>query len=246
MKIALYPEFTLNKIENPNQFYAVPLIGFLAKIILLIPVGIELVFLGLFQLLVTFINSWVVLFTGKYWQFAYQYTLGFLRLSTKVTLYFYGLTDSYPWFDFTIKDDYKIEMDCPTQSNRLFAFPVLGGLARIILLIPYLIFNQVLSYGAGVGVFFSFYRVLFKKTYPESTFEFAKDAVRIDLATNLYILGLSDIYPSFAISMNHQTIKIFLIIAGTALSVGNYKVDNSHQSTQPKQIELQDTTAYTY
>jgi hypothetical protein len=247
IKTATYPELDIQKIENPNRFFAVPLIGFLVKVILLIPVAIELIFLGIFQLIVTFINSWVVLFTGKYWQFAYQYTLGILRLRAKITFYLYGLTNHYPWFNFKIKDNYKIEIERPNNSNRLFAVPLLGGTARIMLLIPYLIFNSVLSTGAGVGAFFSFYKVLFRKIYPESTFEFERDATRVNLAVNAYMFGLSDNYPSPHISMNHQTIKIALIVAGTILAFANLGSGNleKRERVQPPLQELQEVTVST-
>ena len=60
-----YPDLRIERIQNPNRFYAFPFLGGLFKIIILIPVLIELAFLILFWAFVTIINSFVVLFTGS-------------------------------------------------------------------------------------------------------------------------------------------------------------------------------------
>lgn len=227
----LYPSLVIENIKNPNKFYAFPVIGFLAKIILLIPIVVEFIFLGLFLLAVMFINSWVVVFSGKYWQFAYRYNLGLIRLSTKIKLYFYGLTDKYPYFNFAINDRYSLDMPCPEHPGKLYAVPFFGGLIRLFMLIPYLVFDQVIGSGALAGFVVSFYNVLSKNEFPESIFEFERDAIRISQASAAYFLGLSDDYPSFYLSMDHQTIKIALIITGIILTTSqgfSYKANDHH------------------
>src|SRR3989344_1395908 len=64
----LYPVININRNEKPNRFYAFPLIGFLTKIIILIPVFIWMAILGIVQGILLIINSFIVLFTGKYWK----------------------------------------------------------------------------------------------------------------------------------------------------------------------------------
>ena len=218
----LYPTLSVTHIQNPNRLWAVPIFGILVKLILIIPVGIELIVLYIANFFVTIANSFVVLFTGKYWDTAYTLNLGIMRLSTKLTLYIYGLTDKYPGFSFEIKDPLiTLDMKKPENPNRLFAIPLLGGIARIILLIPYLIYQSVLNYAVGVGVIISSFPVLFTGKYPETTYEFARDYMRVVLASTAYMSGLSDSYPSFWISMNHKTAKILLIIAGVLLFIAN-------------------------
>jgi len=63
----IYPTFILANNQHPNRLYAFPLIGFLVKIVFLIPVLIEMFFLGIVSFLVLVINWFVVLITGKYW-----------------------------------------------------------------------------------------------------------------------------------------------------------------------------------
>lgn len=217
----LYPTLSVTHIQNPNKFFAIPLLGFLAKIVLIIPVAIELLVLSIANIFVTFANSFVVLFTGKYWDVAYTLTLGTMRITTKLYLYIYGLTDKYPGFDLDIKDPLiTLDIKKPENPNRLFAIPLLGGLARIILLIPYLIYQSVLGNAVWLGAAISSFWVLFAGRYPEPTYEFARDQVRVNQAATVYLLGLSDRYPSFWISMNHQTIKILLIIFGGVFQLG--------------------------
>jgi len=153
----IYPVINIPHIQNPNRFYAIPLLGFLAKLIVLIPVGIELVVLWVVNFFVTMIiNPFIVLVTGKYWKTAYEFNLGLMRLTAKTYYYVFGLTDKYPGFNFEIKDNYNLEMAYPENPNRFFAIPVLGGFVRIVLLIPYLIYSQVISYASNIGVFVSF------------------------------------------------------------------------------------------
>lgn len=218
----MYPAFLITCIKNPNKFYAIPLIGFFIKALMLIPVGIMATILGFGLFFTMIINSFIVLATGKFWRVAYEYKLGVMRYSAKIYLFFFGLTDTYPGFDLTIHDTYTLDIPMPANPSRFFAIPFIGGLTRLILLIPYLIFEQVIGTAGCAGVVISFFNVLTKGEYPESTYELARDSVRIREAAGAYMMGLSDSYPSFWISMHHKNVKIALIIAGILLSVNNW------------------------
>lgn len=221
-KSDIYPAINIKRNEKPNRFYAFPLIGFIAKIIILIPVFIWVALVGIVSGSLTTINSFIVLFTGKYWKPAYDYNLNYLRLSIKVSYFMSGLTDKYPGFSFTIQDDFTVDLTYPEKSNKIFAIPILGGIFRIILLIPYFIYQSVIGSAGNIGVFVSFFPVLFMGKYPESTYELARDSVRVSQAVFVYTTGISDKYPSFYISMNHKTIKIILIVLGILFSLGQF------------------------
>lgn len=217
----LYPHLVVENNKKPNRWYAFPLIALMVKLIFLLPVFIELMFLYIFGSFVLVINWFIILFTGKYWNFAYRYFLGVMRLDGKVRLFIWGITDQYPGFTFTTKGIYTLEIAKPEKPNRLLSFPFVGVLLKVILLIPYLIFSEVMDRGSGIAMIISWFAVLFKKRFPESLYEFEKDSLRVSFATSSYLLSLSDTYPSFSISMNHQTVKILLIIAGSILTVWN-------------------------
>lgn len=207
----LYPFININHPENPNRFYAVPLIGILIKIIILIPVWIWLGILNIGGFFISLINSIEVLFTGKYWDTAYNYNLGLMCLTIKVIYFLEGLTDKYPGFSRTVQE-FNVDIPYPENPNKFFALPLIGGLIRLILLIPYGIYQNVITNAAYLGVIISFLPVLLMGKYPESTYELARDSVRVSQATFVYTTGLSDKYPSFHISMNHKVIKIILIV----------------------------------
>lgn len=232
-----YPDLQIDRIINPNRFYAFPLFGGLFKVIILIPVLLEIIFLVFFWLFLSIINSFIVLFTGKYWDFNYNFSLGLFRLFTKASFYFDGLSNKYPGFTFQATE-FTLDIKKPENPSRFYAIPFIGGLVRAILLIPYSIWSQVLGNSSMIGTIISSVPVLFKGYYPESTYELNRDTVRISLGSYSYMMGLSDTYPSFWISFNHKTIKIILIVFGIIFSVGNSAnsfIDNS--PSVPKQTE---------
>lgn len=227
----LYPSIRIDRIKNPNRFYAFFIVGGFVKILILIPVWIELLVLGIAQGILSIINSFVVLFTGKYWKPCYTLSLGLFRMNTKVSYFMAGLTNKYPGFSLDIQDDFDVNMAMPDKPNRLFAIPILGGLARIILLIPFLIYTSVIQYAAMIGAVVASFPVLFKGYYPESLYEINRDNMRVSLASSAYVAGLSDSYPNFWISMNHKTVKIILIILGTLYMLSNF-FRSANQSQQ--------------
>lgn len=214
----MYPVLDVPRIANPNRMWAFPIFGFVVKLVVLIPVFFWLMLLGLAVLVVgVLINPLVVLFTGKYWQTSYELVSGYIKLGVKASFFLVGLTNKYPGFSLTIEDAYKVGIDMPKTSNRLYAIPVLGGIIRLILLIPYLIWETIINYGAGLGIVVSFVPVLFMGKYPETTYELFRDYTRLNVASTMYLFGLSDTYPSFWISKNHLVAKIILIILGMVL-----------------------------
>lgn len=216
----IYPKLSIARIQNPERLYAIPLLGFLAKLILLIPVYLIILGLEIAIIFLMAVNALKVLFVGRYWETAYQIYSKFMILSAKVTFYMVGLVDQYPGFN--LSDDGLFALLVPRNDHpsRLFAVPVLGLVARYVPLIPFLIFSQIVKYAYYLGsAFGASFSVLFTGQYPESVHELVRDGVRLDLATSSYLLGLSDHYPSFAISMNHKAVKILLLILGALLVI---------------------------
>lgn len=222
MPDTIYPQISATHIKNPNRLYAFPLLGFVLKGIMLIPQIIEMVFLGIAALfIVLVINPFVILFTGTYWDVAYQLNVGIIKLSMKMELFFYGLTNKYPGFDFTMHDDFTVDIKKPTKPSRFLNFPLFGLLIKIVLLIPFIIYEGIMRNAAFWGVFGASFLAFFKGRFPESSYELARDSIRLNISQGMYLSALSDTYPSFWISMNHQTVKIILIILGTLTWLGN-------------------------
>lgn len=218
----IYPDLTVEHIQGPNRLWAIPLLGIIAKAIILIPVMIWLTLVAIAWGVFTVVNSLVVLFSGRYWDPAYNLTLGLMRLSLKTFLYLVGLTDRYPGFGFAIDDpSIALDMAKPENPSRLWALPIVGGIAKVVILIPYFVYITVLQYASWIGVMVSSFWVLFAGRYPESVYELTRDYNRVAFAEGAYLTGLSDSYPSFRISMSHAGVKVVLIVIAVLLLFGN-------------------------
>lgn len=226
---SVYPQINIERIQDPNRFYAIPILGGFIKFIMLVPIIFEVLGLMLVGAFLLFINSFVVLFSGKYWPVAYKLNVGILTLLTKTWFFSFGLTNKYPRFNFEISDNYTVEFNYPQTSSRLYSVTLIGGLIRLILLIPFFIFLLFISYGYTFSSILASFAVLFKGYYPESSFEFARDGSRIYLSYMTYMSGISDKYPSWQISWNHKTMKIAFLVLGAILYVGQtaFSIHNS-------------------
>lgn len=211
----IYPVFAIEHIQTPNRLWAIPILGGLIKILILIPVFLELFFVFFYLFFVSVINSFIILFSGKYWHHCFEISQGTIKLITKTQLFFLGLTDKYPGFNLNVTN-FKMDFTYPKNPSRVFAIPVLGFIFRIVLLIPYFIFLGAVANGGFIGTVIGSFVVLFKGRYPETSYELARDSSRLAASQLAYIYGISDEYPSFWISMNHQTLKILLIIMGAS------------------------------
>lgn len=211
-----YPILSVRAPTNPSRLWAFPIVAFWIKVLILIPVATWWSILALVAVVTNLLNSFVVLFSGRYWVAAYGLAVGLLRLQTKIWMFATGLTDQYPGFGLTITpyESFTLDVPLPESPSRGFAIPVLGGFARGILLIPFALWGQVVAYGAYLAVVVASFPVLFTGQYPPVFLELARDALRVSLARVCYGLGLSDTYPSFAISMEHPRVKWLFIILG--------------------------------
>ena len=193
-----YPGFTIEHIQNPSRLWALPVIGGAIKFIIVFPVALWLVILQFAASILTIINSFVVLFTGKYWEPAYGLAVGSIRLSTKLNCFAVGLADAYPGFSLDAGDYMKLELPMPSQPSRFFAVPLIGGFVRTLLLIPFFIFLYVIGIVVLVVYWIAWVPVLFVGQYPERLFDFMVYALRLQLRLSTYTYGLTDRYPKFS------------------------------------------------
>ena len=228
-----YPVLTVQQNDAPNKFWAIPILGIVAKGFAVIPVGVWLYVLTLAVMVMLVINSFSVLFSGTYMEATRNLVRGWLRLETRVALFVYGITDRYPGFSLEPlpSDTFTLDMPDPISPSRGFAIPMLGGLARGVMIIPLGIWAQVVGSGAFVGMIVASFSVLLAGRYPESVYEIGRDAMRLGLASSAYFAGLSDSYPSFSISMNHPGTKWAMIGFGIVLTLLNV-AQNAAQSSQ--------------
>lgn len=211
----LYPKLTIKNNTHPSKLLAFPLIGTLIRFILVIPVAIAGVVYSLWYFLLWLYVPFVIIFTGKYPDYVYNFFLSYFKFYIKVSLYLMGLTDKYPGFGLNDAGLFELHFEKPKHPSRLLGSPIVGTIIRILFIIPYAIYESVLMYGSRWAVVFSWFTILFKGKYHESLYEFNRDYLRVATAETMYISYLTDTYPSFQISMNHKKIKILLIVLGT-------------------------------
>lgn len=222
------PYVYIDNNESPNFLYAIPIIGLLVKLVMLIPAFIFLCILSLISFVLScIVNPFVVLATGKYYPSAYNWLVYTAKYQTKLILFASGLSDNYPGFDDQFKDpSLQVIIDYPTQINRLWAFPILGLMVRGILIIPYALFIAVMYYAAMIGAaFVGTYFVLFNKKYPTSIQEMVLNFLNLGLRANCYVMGLNDnkVYPDFNIRITHKEVEYILIVLGVLYLIFNHK-----------------------
>lgn len=235
VKTNFYPHMRVKNNEHPRKLLAFPFLGIIIRFVLLIPVFIYFWLLSIVFIAYWLVTPFIIVFTGKYWDRAYQFNVGYLKLATKIALYYSGLTDTYPGFNRSDNGLFELTIDKPDAPSKLLGFPLLGFIIRAIFMIPYSLYQTVLGQGSQVAILISWFAVLFKGKYPESMYEFVRDSIRVSNAMTAYTAYMSDIYPSFKISMNHKNVKIFLIIVGAILTIANF-------TTQPDPDAYRDTS----
>ena len=81
-----------------SRFYAFPVLGYVARTVLLLPHMVVMAILGLLVGLLQLVLWIPVLLTGRYPRWGYAVVGGYLRWNTRMQAFFLGLTDEYPPF----------------------------------------------------------------------------------------------------------------------------------------------------
>jgi hypothetical protein len=178
----------------------------LVKWLLAIPHVIVLVFLWIGVLLVTIVALFAVLFTGRYPEPLFDFVVGVLRWSWRVSWYAYGGlgTDRYPPFTLADVPDYpaRLEIARPGELSR--------GLVLVkwwLLAIPHYLVLAVFAGSSdgerttigltGLLVFFAAIALLFTARYPRGLFDLIVGLQRWGYRVAAYVLLLTDSYPPF-------------------------------------------------
>jgi uncharacterized protein DUF4389 len=182
----------------------------LVKWLLLIPHVIVLAFLWLAFTILTVIAWFAVVFTGHYPRGIFDFNVGVLRWSWRVTYYGYGAlgTDRYPPFSLAAEPDYPATLAVvyPGEQSRLSAF------GRLVLAFPQLLIIGVFVGGGaywgwhfaspwsgliGLLVVIAGVALLFTGRYPRGLFDLIVGLNRWVLRVVAYASLLTDEYPPF-------------------------------------------------
>ena len=97
-------------------------------------------------------------------------------------------------------DDYPVDVvaEYPERSSRLLALAaLLGGVIKLLLLLPHIIVLSILGFVAGIAAVIGWIAVLIMGNYPRALFDFQVGLLRWNLRVNAYFLSVTDRYPPF-------------------------------------------------
>src|SRR6478672_3225686 len=204
----------------------------LVKWLLALPHYIVLAFLWLAFGVLSIGAFFAILFTGRYPRAIFDFNVGVLRWSWRVTYYAYGAlaTDRYPPFTLAEVEDYPthLEIDYPIHLSR--------GLVLVkwwLLAIPhYLVVGIFVGGGTwavsratdntsatpgliGLLVFIAAIVLAFTGRYPQQIFDFVLGMNRWALRVAAYAGLMTDKYPPFRLDMGgHESAGIMTVPGG--------------------------------
>jgi len=166
-------------------------------IYILIPHAFVLMFIALWSAILQFIAFWVILFTGRYPQSMFEFQVGLMKWSVRLSARLYNISDGYPAFGIKSTDEYTdLVVPYPEKVSRgLTLVRMLFGIFYVYL--PHMFILVFRAWFVGILVFLAWWIVLFTGKYPDYMFDWVSGQIRWQMRINLYMMYMTDTYPPF-------------------------------------------------
>jgi len=170
------------------------LFGFLY---IILPHLFILFFVSLWGAILRFIAFWVVLFTGRYPKSMFEFQVGLMRWSLRLSARIYNVADGYPAFGIKGTDEYtQFEVEYPEKISRaLVLLRLFFGFIYVYL--PHGFILMFRGIFVNILVFFAWFIVLFTGKYPPSFHNWVVGQIRWNYRVSLYMGYMTDTYPAF-------------------------------------------------
>lgn len=170
---------------------------FFGWIYILIPHYFLLIFIGLWGAILQFAAFWVILFTGRYPQSMFEFQVGLLKWSVRLSARLLNVSDGYPAFGIKSTDEYtNLDIPYPEKVSRgLVLLRLFLGIFYVYL--PHMFILYFRAIFVAILIFLAWWVVLFTGKYPDYMFDWVTGQIRWQLRVSLYMMYMTDTYPPF-------------------------------------------------
>lgn len=186
--------------ERANRLWALPVVGYYAKALILIPHMLLIIVLEIVCYLLQYVMWIPVLITGRYPAWGHTLYGGTISWRMRMSAFSFGLTDTYPAFGLSDPGTGReavILFHPQTRYSRFYAVPILGAFIRTVLLIPHMVLLLFFSFVIAFSQLILWIPVIVTGRYPQSGRDTVGGYLRYSTRFYMYALGLTDQYPPF-------------------------------------------------
>jgi hypothetical protein len=170
---------------------------FFGWLYIFIPHYFILFFVSLWGAILQFVAFWVILFTGRYPQSMFEFQVGLLKWTVRLSARTYNISDGYPAFGINGTDEFTdLNVPYPEKTDRgLVLLRFFLGVFYVF--IPHYFILGFRGIWVGILVFVAWWVVLFTGKYPEDMHNWVVGQVRWQTRVMLYMQYMTDTYPAF-------------------------------------------------
>jgi hypothetical protein len=187
--------------RGQNRVWGIPFLGLIVRGFMVIPQAIVIAFLGVVIYFSFFVNWIPILLNGRAASWMYQLYGGYLRMTTRSSLYVLLAHGTYP--PFWITGDHPVDLLISENQpkNRWWGIPIVGVFVRWIVLLPHLIVIGVLGIVLGFLAIVSWAPILINGRQADAIVRFLGGLYQWTARVVAYGSFLTEQYPPFSLEL---------------------------------------------